>query len=103
MPLGVVSAVQEAGSVLGPLLGAVVLAVADWRAIFVLNLSGRGLALAVAVSRGRRRAAREATPRCPKPGPRGVTSTSRGARARRGGGPAHCCRQSAAACYSDLT
>ncbi len=48
VPLGIVSAVQEAGSVLGPLLGAVVLAVADWRAIFVLNLVvGVGLALAV--------------------------------------------------------
>lgn len=39
VPLGLVSAVQEIGSVLGPLLGAVVIAVADWRAIFALNLA----------------------------------------------------------------
>jgi len=38
VPLGIVSAVQELGSVLGPLFGAVVLAVADWRAIFAINL-----------------------------------------------------------------
>ena len=50
VPLGMVSAVQEAGCVIGPLIGAVVLAVADWRAIFALNLVvgvvlGRDLAI----------------------------------------------------------
>lgn len=48
VPLGLVSAVQEVGSVLGPLLGALVLAVADWRAIFLLNLAV-GLVLAAAI------------------------------------------------------
>ncbi|MCB0909801.1 MAG: MFS transporter, partial [Nocardioidaceae bacterium] len=48
VPLGVVSAVQEVGSVLGPLFGAVILAVADWRAIFAVNLAV-GLVLAAAI------------------------------------------------------
>ena len=50
VPLGVVSAVQEIGSVLGPLFGAVVLSVADWRFIFVINLLV-GLVLAAAIRR----------------------------------------------------
>src|SRR5690606_2707573 len=54
VPLGVVGAVQEIGSVLGPLLGAAVLAVADWQAIFWLNLAV-GLVLAAALVAGRRR------------------------------------------------
>ncbi|MER6973529.1 MFS transporter [Nocardioides sp. NPDC000445] len=48
VPLGLVSAVQELGSVLGPLIGAAVLAVADWRAIFGLNLVV-GVVLAIAI------------------------------------------------------
>jgi MFS family permease len=48
VPLGVVSAVQELGSVIGPLFGAVVLSVADWPAIFLINLAV-GLVLAAAL------------------------------------------------------
>lgn len=47
-PLGVVGAVQEIGSVLGPLLGALVLTIADWRAIFWLNAI-LGILLAIAI------------------------------------------------------
>ncbi|MFC5178807.1 MFS transporter [Nocardioides taihuensis] len=50
VPLGVVSAVQELGSVLGPLFGAVVVAYADWRVIFAINLAV-GLVLAAALAR----------------------------------------------------
>ena len=48
LPLGIVGAVQELGSVLGPLYGAVVLAVGDWRAIFWLNCA-IGLVLVAAM------------------------------------------------------
>ncbi len=50
LPLGVVGGVQELGAVLGPLFGAVVLSVADWRAIFWVNLTV-GLLLAVLLRR----------------------------------------------------
>jgi MFS family permease len=48
VPLGIVSAVQELGSVIGPLFGAVVLSLADWPAIFLINLAV-GLVLAAAL------------------------------------------------------
>jgi MFS family permease len=48
-PLGVVGAVQEVGSVLGPVFGAAILAIADWRMIFWVNAVG-GLVLAVVVT-----------------------------------------------------
>ena len=50
LPLGVVGAVQELGSVLGPLYGAVVLAFGSWRDIFWLNCAV-GLVLAAAIVR----------------------------------------------------
>ncbi|MEO6471017.1 MAG: MFS transporter, partial [Aeromicrobium sp.] len=52
LPLGVIGAVQELGSVLGPLYGALVLAFGDWRDIFWLN-AGIGLILAAAMSQAR--------------------------------------------------
>ena len=58
-PLGVVGAVQALGSVLGPALGAAVLVVAQWRAIFWLNaVAGIVLSLALFVVGGSARAGR---------------------------------------------
>ena len=48
VPLGIVSAVQELGAVIGPLFGALVISVADWRTIFMINLAV-GLVLAAAL------------------------------------------------------
>ena len=50
VPLGIVGAVQELGSVIGPLYGAVVLSFGTWRDIFWINLAV-GLVLAAAVVR----------------------------------------------------
>jgi MFS family permease len=61
-PLGVVGAVQELGSVLGPVLGAVVLVWSGWRAIFWLNVAAALILYAVIRllgSRGPTRVARD--------------------------------------------
>ncbi len=65
VPLGVVGAVQELGSVLGPLYGAIVLVFGTWRDIFWINLAV-GLVLAAGIAAlGRPR-----TAATPSPAPR---------------------------------
>jgi len=54
LPLGVVGAVQELGSVVGPLYGAAVMTVASWRAIFWIN-AVVGLSLSAGMLRRRQR------------------------------------------------
>jgi len=61
LPLGIVGAVQELGSVLGPLYGAVVLAFGTWRDIFWLN-GAVGLVLMAAILALRGRDGRAAGP-----------------------------------------
>lgn len=64
LPLGVVGAVQELGSVIGPLYGAAVVSIATWRAIFWINLPLAAILGAAFVLAGRgdsRRAAPAAT------------------------------------------
>jgi len=60
LPLGVVGAVQEFGSVIGPLYGAAILTVSTWQTIFWINLPLCAL-LALGLSVSRERAARPAT------------------------------------------
>ncbi|MDN5797787.1 MAG: MFS transporter [Intrasporangium sp.] len=54
-PFGVVGAVQELGSVLGPLLGAAILAWSGWRAIFWANVAAGIILYAAVLSCGGRR------------------------------------------------
>ncbi len=57
LPLGLVSAVQEFGSVLGPLFGALVLSFSTWRGIFAINLAGGALLLVAVAALARTSAA----------------------------------------------
>ena len=53
IPLGAVGAAQEAGALVGPLYGALVLSTSGWRTIFWINLAA-GLVLAMGLVIGRR-------------------------------------------------
>jgi len=63
VPLGIVGAVQELGSVVGPLYGAAILAVSDWRWIFWINLAVAGVLAVMARVSSRARQTGAAPPR----------------------------------------
>ena len=74
VPLGVVGAVQELGSVVGPLYGAVVLSFGTWRDIFWINLAvGLVLAAAIATLTGSKQGGRAASEASGQSRPRTAT------------------------------
>ena len=78
LPLGIVGALQELGSVLGPLYGAAVVAVASWRAIFWINVP-----VTVVVAAGFTIARRKGTDRSETAGDRSPPARREGRRPRR--------------------
>jgi MFS family permease len=63
VPLGVIGAVQELGSVLGPLYGGLILTIAPWQTIFWLNIPiAAALALGLFAVSGRRERQSAASP-----------------------------------------
>ena len=70
LPLGIVGALQELGSVLGPLYGAAVVAVASWRAIFWINVPVTVVVAAGFTVARRRGAAGDRSPPAPREGRR---------------------------------